>query len=181
MIMILFYIYEKLVLKITLSFLVRKYPRSAPALSLRWRDVLREASLQNIWPKHVRSFYNQLAPFLFAIFNWSKRDKEICTLASELGQLSLFRFNWILMSYITTVVPESDVNLALNCAAVLSVLVILKLMVDVTSKLDYISIMSSGYGSVPYRWTLYLHLEPYCRVTTKSKEALPGFIGLNKN
>ena len=40
------------------------------------------------------------------------------------------------MSYILIDVPESEVNLALNCAADLSVFVILKLIVEVTSKLD---------------------------------------------
>jgi hypothetical protein len=85
------------------------------------------------------------------------------------------------MGYIMIIIPESDVNLALNCAADLSVFVILKLIVEVTNKLDSISMKSSGSGSVPYRLILNLHLDPYCRVTKKSNETFPGFIGLNKN
>ena len=53
------------------------------------------------------------------------------------------------MSYIGRDIPESEVNLALNCAVLLSELVILKLTEEVTSRLDSISMMSSGSGSVP--------------------------------
>lgn len=85
------------------------------------------------------------------------------------------------MGWIREEVPESEVNLALNCAAVLSVLVILKLMVEVTSRLDSISMKSSGSGSVPSMLILNLHLDPSCLVIRKSKDTFPGFIGLNKN
>lgn len=60
-------------------------------------------------------------------------------------------------------------------------LVILKLMVEVTRRLDSISMISSGSGSVPSTTTLYLHLAPSFLTTTKSKEAFPGFMGLYKN
>jgi hypothetical protein len=73
------------------------------------------------------------------------------------------------------------VNLALKGADDLSVFVILKLMVEVTSRLDSMSIMSSGSGSVPSRTILYLHLAPYCLTITKSNTAFPGFMGLNRN
>lgn len=69
-------------------------------------------------------------------------------------------------------------NFALNVAAVLSVLVILKLMVEVTSKFDSISMMSSGSGSVPSTDRRYLQRAPSFLRMTKSKEALPGFMGL---
>ena len=72
-------------------------------------------------------------------------------------------------------------NLALNWVADLSVLVILKLIVEVTRRFDYISMISSGYGSVPYKNSLYLHLELSFRITTKSKDTFPGFIGLKIN
>ena len=85
------------------------------------------------------------------------------------------------MGWVRKEVPESEVNLALNWAAVLSVLVILKLMVEVTSRLDSISMKSSGSGSVPSILILNLHRDPSCLVIRKSKDTLPGFIGLNKN
>ena len=72
-------------------------------------------------------------------------------------------------------------NLALKGAEDLSMLVILKLMVEVTSKLDSMSMISSGSGSVPSMLRRYLHLAPSCRTTTKSKEAFPGFMGLKRN
>ena len=72
-------------------------------------------------------------------------------------------------------------NLALKGTDYLLMLVILKLMVDVTRRLDSMSMMSSGSGSVPSMLILYLHLAPSCLTMTKSKEAFPGFMGLNKN
>lgn len=72
-------------------------------------------------------------------------------------------------------------NLALNGAATLSVLVILKLMVDVINRFDSMSTISSGSGSVPSSTSLYLHLAPSCLTITKSKTAFPGFMGLKRN
>jgi hypothetical protein len=78
-------------------------------------------------------------------------------------------------------IPESEVNLALKGVPVFSVFVILKLTVEVISKFDYISMISSTSGSVPSKIILYLHLDPSCFVIRKSNETFPGFIGLKIN
>lgn len=72
-------------------------------------------------------------------------------------------------------------NLALKGAVFFYTLVNLKETVEVTIKLDSISMISSTYGSVPSKCTLNLQREPYFFVISRSKETFIGFIGLNIN
>ena len=72
-------------------------------------------------------------------------------------------------------------NLALKGVEFFSAFVILKATVEVIKMLDSISIISSTSGSVPYRLSRYLHLEPSFLRIIKSKDTFNGLIGLNIN
>lgn len=85
------------------------------------------------------------------------------------------------MGWIKLNLPESEVNLALKGAVFFYTLVNLNETVDVTIKLDSISMTSSASGSVPSKCTLNLHLDPYFFVIRRSKETFIGFMGLNMN
>ena len=85
------------------------------------------------------------------------------------------------MSYIKGKIPESVVNLVLKETEFFSAFVSLKVTVEVIKRFDSISIISSTYGSVASKLSLYLHLDPSCFRITKSKDTFNGLIGLNIN
>lgn len=160
---------------------VRNNTGSCLTLSLRRRNILGQTALHQITPVHVRSLNHQFPSLLLTIFHRSKWHVKVSSLAAVFSQITLFGLYRKLMGWINQKVPESDVNLARKGAELLSVFVILKLMVEVTNKFDSMSIISSGSGSVPSTERRYRHLAPSFLRMTKSKEALPGFMGLYRN